>query len=161
MKFLAVDAGLHCGYAMFDLITMELLWYRSHNYGMQTRLRRGVSTLIAQEIPIAAVVIEGGGAIAEPWLKTAHFHHIPVFQIHAAQWRVDLLHAREQRSGSQAKKAAQQYAQTRMTNAKTGYHYNQVRHDAAEAILIGEWALQYHEQVGMIRRQHIADKESL
>ena len=161
MKLLAVDAGLHCGYAMFDLSSAELLWYRSHNYGMQARLRRGAATLIDQELPIAAIVIEGGGTVAEPWIKTAQYNRIPVFQIHAAQWRTDVLHAREQRSGAQAKKAAQQHAQARMTHAKTGYHYNQVRHDAAEAILIGEWALQYHEQVCAIRQHYTSDKESL
>ena len=151
MKLLAVDAGLHCGYAMFDLLSATLLWYRSHNYGQQARLRRGVATLVGQEMPIAVIVVEGGGAVAEPWLKVADFHRIPLIQIHAHQWRADILHAREQRSGADAKRATQQYAQISMGNAKVAYHYNQVRHDAAEAILIGEWAMQFNEMVHQLR----------
>lgn len=153
MKLLAVDAGLHCGYAMFDIATSALLWYRSHNYGSLARLRRGAATLIGQELPIAMLVIEGGGAVAEPWCKTADYHQIPTEQIYAEQWRVDVLYAREQRSGADAKRAAMHYAQQSMQTAKQTYHYNQIRHDAAEAILIGEWALQYSVSVQHIRRE--------
>jgi len=151
MKLLAIDAGLHCGYAMFDLASTSLLWYRSHNYGQLARLRRGVSTLVSQELPIAVMVVEGGGNVAEPWLKVADFHCIPLVQIHAEAWRSDILYAREQRSGAEAKRAAQHYAQQRMEHAKVAYHYNQVRHDAAEAILIGEWAIHFNAIVQQVR----------
>lgn len=154
MKLLAIDAGLHCGYAMFDISTTTLLWYRSHNYGSTARLKRGAATLIAQELPISILVIEGGGAVAEPWCKTATFYHIPVEQIYAEQWRADILHAREQRTGADAKRAAVHYAHQSMAAAKRTYHYNHVRHDAAEAILIGEWALQYSMSVAQVRSEY-------
>lgn len=153
MKLLAIDAGLHCGYAMFDIATATLLWYRSHNYGSIARLRRGAATLIAEHLPIAFVVVEGGGAVAEPWCKAAAFQRIPIELIHAEMWRVDTLYAREQRSGADAKRAALHYAHQSMATAKQTYHYNQVRHDAAEAIMIGEWALQYNDAVADIRTQ--------
>lgn len=152
MKLLAVDAGLHCGYAMFDIATATLLWYRSHNYGALARLRRGAATLIAQELPIDVVVLEGGGAIADPWRKSAEFHGIQVVQIYAEQWRHDVLYARERRSGASAKRAALAHAQTSMAHAKSQYHSDHTRYDAVEAIMIGEWALQYCEIVRAMQR---------
>lgn len=143
MFLLAVDAGLHVGYALFDISTSTLLWYRSHNYGAMVRLRRGASTLIASQPDLAMVVVEGGGSVAGPWQKAADFHHIPYCQINAEKWRQDLLYDREQRSGSQAKRAAQQYAAQTISTANAPNHYNQLRHDAAEAILVGEWALRH------------------
>ena len=123
MYILAVDAGLRVGYALFDIPTATLQWYRSHNYGALARLRRGAATLIA----------------AQP----ADFHRIPYCQIPAERWRQDLLYDREQRSGSQAKRAAQQHASQTIADAQAPNHFNQLRHDAAEAILVGEWALRH------------------
>jgi hypothetical protein len=87
MYILAVDAGLRCGYALFDIPTATLQWYRSHNYGAFTRLRRGAATLIAAQPDLALVVVEGGGTVAEPWQKAAEFHRIPYCQIPAERWR--------------------------------------------------------------------------
>lgn len=143
MYILAVDAGLRVGYALFDIPSATLQWYRSHNYGAFARLRRGAATLIAAQPDLALVVVEGGGSVAEPWQKAADFHGIPYCQIPAERWRQDLLYDREQRSGSQAKRAAQQYASQTITNAHAPNHFNQLRHDAAEAILVGEWALHH------------------
>jgi hypothetical protein len=99
--------------------------------------------LIAAQPDLALVVVEGGGSVAEPWQKAADFHRIPYCQIPAERWRQDLLYAREQRSGSQAKRAAQQHASQTIADANAPNHFNQLRHDAAEAILVGEWALRH------------------
>ena len=143
MYILAVDAGLRVGYALFDIPTATLQWYRSHNYGALARLRRGAATLIAAQPDLALVVVEGGGSVAEPWQKAADFQRIPYCQIPAERWRQDLLYDRQQRSGSQAKRAAQQHAAQTIADAQAPNHFNQLRHDAAEAILVGEWALRH------------------
>jgi cytochrome c1 len=49
-----------------------------------------------------------------------------------------LLYDRQQRSGSQAKRAAQHHASQTIADANAPNHFNQLRHDAAEAILVGD-----------------------
>lgn len=139
-SLLAVDAGLRCGLALFDITTGQLRWFRSHNFGALPRLRRAAASLIKEIPDVTACVIEGGGAIADPWIKSASFHHIEYRQIAAEHWRSGMLLSRQRRSGADAKKAALVSARSTISQA-ADKRAKDITDDTAEAILIGEWAI--------------------
>ena len=139
-SLLAVDAGLRCGLALFDLTTGTLRWFRSHNFGSVPRLRRASASLINEIPDLVACVIEGGGMIADPWMKELAFRRIDYRQISAEQWRPGMLLSRQRRNGSDAKKAAMTSARNSIAHA-ADKRAKSLTDDTAEAILIGEWAL--------------------
>jgi hypothetical protein len=134
-SLLAVDLGLRAGLACFGA-DGRLRWFRSHNFGTTERLRRGVASIIAEIPDCAAIIIEGGGRLARPWLLAAERRSIPVRLIEAGTWRSGLMPSRQRRSGVQAKKQAGALA--RAVIAWSGLSQPKaLRHDAAEAILTG------------------------
>ena len=137
---LAIDAGMTCGFAFFCLETQQLLRYRSHNYGNLVRLRRAASAFLADEPTVRAIILEGGGSIADVWVKPARHRNIPIQCIPAEQWRAESLLPREQRRGFIAKKAAIASARTQI-NDHAAKRSKALRDDTAEAIMVGEWAL--------------------
>lgn len=139
-SLLAIDAGLRCGLALFDLSTGQLRWFRSHNFGSAPRLRRAAASLIKEIPDVVACVIEGGGMIADPWIKAASFHRIEYCQISAEHWRSGMLLSRQRRSGADAKKAAIVSARSSISQA-ADKRAKSLTDDTAEAILIGEWAI--------------------
>ena len=110
-SLLAVDLGLKTGLALFGE-NGKLIWYRSHNF------------------------IEGGGNLATVWEKEAERRGLAWHQIGAGEWRQLLLYSREQRSGPEAKKHAGEFARKVIEWSGTA-HPTSLRHDAAEAIMIG------------------------
>lgn len=142
-RVLAVDLGLRSGLACFDA-DGRLLWYRSTNFGSRARLKRGVVSVLDEAFPGGApgghLVMEGGGDLAPPWIREAERRGIRVTQIHAHTWRQDILLDRDQRHGRQAKLTADTVARDfiEQSGAKRP---TSLRHDAAEAILIGLWAI--------------------
>lgn len=143
-SLLAVDLGLRTGLALYDGSgrggTARLVWARSHNFGTAGRLRRGVYGMLNDVPDPAWLIIEGGGPLAEPWRKEARRRSIAVRQVSAETWRRTLLLPRERRTGAAAKQNAETLARAVMawsdvTPPRT------LRHDAAEAILIGLWGL--------------------
>ncbi len=136
---LAVDLGLKTGLALYGP-EGRLVWYRSRHFGTRERLRAGVRTIL-QEIPgVTHLVIEGGGPIAAIWAGAALRRGITVRQIAAETWRRDLLTPRRQRTTQDAKTAAIALAR-RVIDQSALPHPKSLRHDAAEAILIGLYAL--------------------
>lgn len=139
---LAVDCGLHTGLALFAE-NRRLLWYRSHHLGDRAHLRRAAARVLGELPSLQKLVVEGGGTLAEIWARVAAQRGVAVRHVHAEQWRVALLHPREQRSGRQAKQVAGELA--RAIIAQSGASKPKaLRHDTAEAILIGWWALTAH-----------------
>ena len=136
---LAVDLGLRTGLAVFDRSGM-LLWYRSRNYGNKTRLRKAARSVIDEAGTVHVVAIEGGGDIAMPWISEIERRGLDVIQCQAHVWRKDLLLSRHQRSGADAKKHADTLARKiiQLSGAKKP---TSLRHDAAEAICFGLWAV--------------------
>ncbi|PIQ61769.1 MAG: hypothetical protein COV99_08435 [Bacteroidetes bacterium CG12_big_fil_rev_8_21_14_0_65_60_17] len=140
---LAVDLGLRTGLACF---TGEgaLLWYRSQNYGSRARLKKAAWSLLSEMsrdgAPVTRLVIEGGGDLAPPWINEAGRRGIAVTQIQAETWRRALLYDRQQRSGTDAKRHAGELARSIIRHSGLP-RPTSLRHDAAEAILIGHWAL--------------------
>lgn len=138
-SLLAVDLGLKTGLALFA-DTGKLIWYRSHNFGTAERLRRGVPGILEGIPDLAALVIEGGGNLATVWEKEAERRGIVFFRIDAGDWRQMFLYSREQRSGPEAKKHAGELARKVIAWAEAS-RPTSLRHDAAEAIMIGLWGL--------------------
>ncbi len=142
-RVLAVDLGLRTGLACFDGAG-RLVWYRSQNYGSRTRLKRAAYSLLSEMVrdgaPVTRLVIEGGGDLAPPWIHEAERRGIPVTQIQAETWRRALLYDRQQRSGPDAKRHADERARD-IIHAAGLPRPTSLRHDAAEAILIGYWAV--------------------
>lgn len=137
---LAIDAGLTCGMAAFALTDGRLLWYRSQNFGSFPRLRRGAPAILTATQGVVLMVVEGGGNIADPWLKAATHLGIMATNVPAERWRSDMLLPRQQRSGVVAKQHAQKQARQHI-NQHADQRSKSLRHDTAEAILLGEWAI--------------------
>lgn len=136
---LAIDLGLRTGLALYG-DDGRLRWYRSHNFGTAARLRKGVPSIMGDIEGLTWLVIEGGGELATPWLREAERRNLGVKQIGAETWRGTLLYAREQRSGLQAKHHADALAR-RVVVWSAAPRPTALRHDAAEAILIGLWGV--------------------
>lgn len=135
---LAVDLGLRTGLALYAA-DGRLRWYRSQNFGDAQRLKRAIPALLA-EPGLAQLVIEGGGDLARPWHAAAAARALPVLDTIAETWRARFLYPREQRSGLHAKHTAETLAR-RVIEWSGADRPTSLRHDAAEAILIGLWAV--------------------
>lgn len=138
-SLLAVDLGLKTGLALFEG-QGKLLWYRSHNYGTTERLKRAVPKLMDGIPDLAVIVIEGGGNLATVWEKEAERRGITSLQISAREWRLLFLYSREHRSGVEAKRYAGETAR-KVIDWSDAPRPTSLRHDAAEAIMIGLWGV--------------------
>lgn len=136
---LAVDAGVRAGLAVFGE-GGRLIWYRSRNYGSVGRLKRAVYGVVREVQGLAQIVVEGGGPAADPWLKEARRLNVPLRQVEAGQWRERLMLPRDRRSGREAKDRADVLAR-RVIEWSGATRATSLRHDAAEAILLGLWAV--------------------
>jgi hypothetical protein len=136
---LAVDIGLKTGLALYGE-DGRLCWYRSHNFGTVTRLRRGVHNVLGGTPHLAWLVLEGGGTLADIWVHEAGRRGISVRQISAEVWRQQFLYPREQRSGAHAKDHAGDIAR-RVIAWSNARRPTALRDDTAEAILIGLWGI--------------------
>jgi len=134
---LAVDLGLRTGLALFGG-DGRLRWYRSQNFGSAPRLRRGVQGIFVAHPEIGVVVLEGGGPLADIWEKEAARRGVRALRIGAEAWRQELLIPREQRTGAIAKHSADGVAR-RVIEWSGAARPTSLRHDAAEAILVGLW----------------------
>ncbi|MDB4878457.1 MAG: hypothetical protein JWM41_4903 [Gemmatimonadetes bacterium] len=136
-SLLAVDVGVRTGLASFD-DDGRLRWYRSQNFGSAARLRRALPALLTADADLSHVVLEGGGAIADSWESEATKRHLEVTRVTAEEWRSTFLLPREQRSGAQAKETAGRLARA-IIDWSDARRPTSLRHDAAEAIMIGLW----------------------
>ena len=138
-KMLAVDCGLRTGLALYDL-SGRLLWHRSHNFGNRTRMKKAVRQILRGIDGLVGVTVEGGGPLADIWIKETQRCGCAVTLLQAETWRRQLLLPRQQRSGRQAKQAAVELAARVIARSGLG-RPNSLRHDAAEAILAGWWQI--------------------
>jgi hypothetical protein len=114
--------------------------YRSHNFGSTTRLRHGVQGMLRDLPNLAWLVIEGGGPLADIWEHEAGRRQVAVRRISAEDWRERLMYPRQHRKGPQAKQSADALAR-RVIAWSEARRPTSLRHDAAEAILIGLWGM--------------------
>ena len=134
---LAVDVGLRTGLALFGA-DGRLVSYRSQNFGTPARLRRAAFGLLIELPHLKWLILEGGGQLAEIWKRAGERRGVVVVQIGAERWRERLLYDRERRSGEAAKAHAGELARRVITWAGAP-RPTSLRHDAAEAIMIGLW----------------------
>ncbi len=136
---LAVDLGVRTGLAAWG-DDGRLRWYRSQNFGSAARLRRAVPGVLDTESDLARLVVEGGGALLEPWTVGAATRGLTVQQVSAEAWRSLFLLPREQRTGAGAKATAGVLAR-RVIEWSGARRPTSLTHDAAEAILVGLWGV--------------------
>jgi len=150
---LAVDLGLKAGLALYGE-EGRLRWYRSTNFGTMTKLKAGLRTVIAQAGPLAWLYAEGDRHQFELWAKEATRIGASVRHVAPETWRPSLLWARERRSGVDAKESADRLAREviRWSSAKEP---TSLRHDAAEAILIGLFGV---IEQGWVKQPRIGDR---
>ena len=133
---LAVDMGLRTGLAIFGP-DGRLVSYRSKHFGSLSELRRGVGTILKESPPLGWLWLEGGGDIATVWEKRCAHLGIDFRQVHASDWRKTLMLPRQQSSGERAKKEAISMARKVIEWSGAPRPKGPLRHDAAEAILVG------------------------
>jgi hypothetical protein len=138
VSLLAVDLGLRCGWAAFDE-SGRLLAYGSRHYGNRSALRKAIPQILGAYPRLARLVVEGGGELYIPWEKEAARRGIAVRQVASEEWRKAILKPYEQRSGVDAKAAAEGLARE-VIERSGAKRPTSLRHDAAEAILVGVWA---------------------
>lgn len=136
---LAVDLGVKTGLALYNSDN-QLLWYKSQNYGNKSRLRQDIHNLMNQHHDLSYLVIEGGGALCDLWMKEADKRRIPCLRIYAEEWRKKFFFRKEMTNGDVAKKNASELAR-KVIKLTGGKNPTSLVHDAAEAILIGLWGL--------------------
>ncbi len=136
---LAVDTGLRTGLALY-CHDSRLLWYRSHHLADQQKLKRLIAGLLRSAPLPTHIYLEGGGPLAELWQREALKLERVFVQLHADQWRQRLLYNRQHPNGrvakQQALKVAREVIDLLSHKKPTG-----LRHDTAEAILIGLYGL--------------------
>lgn len=138
-SLLAVDLGLRTGLALYSN-DGRLQWYRSQHYGTRSQLKRGVYVLVKENADLTWIIVEGGGSLADIWMREAERRGIKAHQIQADVWRRRLLFDREHRHSAQAKQTADDFAR-RVIAWADAPRATSLRHDAAEAILIGLWGV--------------------
>ncbi len=145
---LAVDLGVRTGLAVYGP-DGRLQWYRSRNFGSAARLRQAVPRILGEIPGLSDVVLEGGGHLATIWIREAHRRNIRTIQTSADTWREELFYPRQHRSGPQAKHSADAMAR-RVIEWADAPRATSLRHDAAEAILVGLWGVLHTGQLAAL-----------
>jgi hypothetical protein len=136
-RLVAVDLGLRTGIAVFDGAG-RLERYGSRNFGTRTRLRGGADAVLGEVGRVDVLVVEGDRALGSVWAARAARRGAITLEVTPERWRARLLHPRERRTGREAKAAADVVAR-RTIELLGGRRPTSLRHDAAEAVLIGLW----------------------
>lgn len=136
---LAIDLGIRAGFAWFAA-DGALGWFRSRNAGSVPRFRAMVRHEIHTCAALSHIYIEGGGPLATAAEKAASREVLIVQRIAAEQWRAELLPRVNLHEGRNAKTSAVRLARA-VIDASALPQPKTLRHDAAEAILIGVWAV--------------------
>lgn len=119
----------------------RLLAVRSQNLGTRARLKRAVPTLLDGQPALERLVLEGGGDLAEVWMKEGERRGLVVRVIGAEAWRQLLLLPRERRTGAAAKAHADGLARAVGAWSGAPAPKRPLRHDAAEAVCAGLWGV--------------------
>ena len=103
-------------------------------------MRRGVWGTLREVPRLEWVVLEGTGPLVRIWHRASAKRGISTMEVPAEAWRLQILRTRERRSGPEAKRTALRLARRAIAWAG-GPRPTSLAHDAAEAILLGCWAL--------------------
>lgn len=138
VRLLAIDLGLRCGWAAFDG-TGRLLGYGSRHFGNRAALRKAIPQILGQYPQLRSLIVEGGGDLFVPWEKEAARRGILLRQVMGEVWRESILRPSQRTTGADAKEAADDLAR-KVIERSGARRPTSLRHDAAEAILVGVWA---------------------
>jgi len=138
VRLLAIDLGLRCGWAAFDR-SGRLLGYGSRHFGSRGSLRKAIPHILGQYPRLACLVIEGGGELLVPWERGAARRGVDVRQVASETWREAMLKPKERATGPDAKASAGAVAR-HLIERSGARRPTSLRHDAAEAIVLGAWA---------------------
>jgi hypothetical protein len=138
VRLLSIDLGLRCGWATFAE-GGRLIQYGSRHFGSRASLRKAIPQILGLYPQLATLVVEGGGDLYIPWEKEAARRGIRVRQVMSQEWREALLQPYQRKSGQDAKAAADGLARD-VIERSGAKRPTALRHDAAEAILVGVWA---------------------
>ena len=138
-QVLAVDLGLRCGWAAFAE-DGRLLSYGSRHYGSRATLKKAIPQILDGYPALSLLVVEGGGDLFVPWEKEAARRSIAVKQVWGEEWRRTILLPWQRRTGKDAKAAADGVARE-VIERSGAKRPTSLRHDAAEAILVGAWVV--------------------
>lgn len=138
-KVLAVDLGLKLGLALYEE-RGDLLWYRSQHFATRAKLKDAVWRLLREVQGLHTIVLEGDRGLGSLFSKAARKQEVAVLWVSPKEWRCALMPARHRRSGADAKAYADELARA-IIERSGAKRPTSLRHDAAEAILIGQWAL--------------------
>jgi hypothetical protein len=136
---LSVDLGVKTGMALYHS-GGRLLWFRSQNFGNSARLRKAIPGILNRDEDLRYLVVEGGGPLLKIWQQEAERKNIELIKTMAHEWRPEIFYSREQRKGVQAKHNSLIYARRVIAKLSTS-GVTSLTDDAAEAILIGLWAM--------------------
>ena len=136
-RILAVDLGLRCGLAVWTSEGRLESW-RSTRFARPGQARRAVDGIVGEIDQLVAIVLEGDRLLARPWQRAAERRAVEHRTIGAETWRRDVLYPRERRSSRVAKDAADSLARAAI-DRYADHRSPTLRHDAAEAILVGAW----------------------
>lgn len=145
---LSVDLGLKTGLALYGE-DGRLIWYRSKNFGSPKRLKAAVHPILKEAPELQYVFVEGRGELGDIWLRACNRIGVQLQFISAEEWRGDLLYARHQRTGPDAKHHADQLARKTIEWSGAARPETSLRHDTAEAVLIGLWGV---KKVGWLKK---------
>jgi hypothetical protein len=137
---LAIDLGLKCGMALYGA-DGRLCSYRSQHYGSPAALKKAVTRILSDMEGLAWIVTEGDYTLAAIWERAAMKQGIRVQRVSAEVWREALLIPRERTCATEAKKNATALAR-RVIHWSDAPRPTSLRHDAAEAICVGLWAVE-------------------
>jgi hypothetical protein len=138
-RLLAIDLGHRSGFAVYRK-DGRLESYRSTNFGSASRMKKAAWGVLRDIDDLSVVVAEGDRNLADVWEKTAGKFDAEFILTNADVWRDELLLERQRRSGTLAKEAADDLAR-RVIDWSDADRPTSLRHDAAEAILIGLWGV--------------------
>lgn len=136
---LSIDLGVRTGFALYGHDS-RLRWFRSQNFGSRNRLKRYAFTLLKDTPELEWLILEGGGDLECIWRHEARRRNVQTLTISAETWRQELFYPRQQKNGELAKNNALDLA-LKVIDWCGLPRPASLRHDAAEAILVGLWSL--------------------
>lgn len=138
-NLLAIDLGLKTGLALYGE-DGRLRSYRSTNFGSVSRLKRAIPGVLDSLYEVNWLVGEGDRRLFDHWAREALRRGAEVRLVDAQRWRPRLLYQRERRTRRDAKETADVLAR-QVIEWSGAPRPTSLRHDAAEAILIGLWGV--------------------
>lgn len=134
-----MDLGLHLGFAVFDG-SGRLVRYGSRHFPSRGAMKAAVYPMLREVPDLRWLFAEGSRSHAHPWFHEAARRGASTRLVSAETWRPALLIPRERRSGEVAKAQAERLARALIRDSGLP-GATSLRHDAAEAILLGLWAV--------------------